>query len=300
MENEFDTNEMGLSTCISVGGVVIPIPPNATTTEENSQDPNHLKVQCITRKIPYFVMIAYYKSFDEDETRAFIAAAEFKKKRLQEQYPNAYIDEVKRVTTSDDFIKAWNEINTFLTGPLMQYDLREVHFFGHSSFKDLNFYLSEIKGNDVDVIPKLPWSKTLGASALVLHSCRSSRYEEQKGEALASKKCIANDLSKSQRVRVVGQVVYATNNTGDTVGEWKYRNSSLTNYWELDWFDINPNVVLWGYRAGLSVWWYYSSDNEYKNLSDSQIWPCRGFIAGKEHPRIVRADVFNDFDLTYI
>lgn len=287
-----------IKACIDQGGILVPVSASAMTTGENSPEPDHLVVQCITRKKPYFVMLPYYKAQAQDETRAFVAAAEFKKQRLQRQYPDALI-EVIQITTPDDFTHAWNHINGLLTGPQIQYELREVHYFGHSDFDKLHLLGGSISYNEVRQLPQLPWSSTAGASALVLHSCRSSRFEARKKlDEIEAMKCIANAFSQAHKVRVIGQVVYATNNTGDAIEDWKYRNSSSENKQLIDVQKVS-NVVLWGYCAGGSSL-EFADTSEYWNLKSGQIWPCRGFINGTDYARIVQKNVFNDFDLKYI
>ncbi|CAK7067838.1 hypothetical protein [Saezia sanguinis] len=294
---EIEIIDTNLGACVNIGGIPVIIPPSATTEGENSDKPDTLVVKCITRKRPYFVMMPYYRADAESKTRAFVAAANFKKERLQKLYPDARID-VKPVTKADDFKTVWNGINGLLTGPMIGYDLREVHYFGHSDFDNLYLFGDEISYDDVPELQQLPWSAGVGKSAFVLHSCRSSRFEEQNEGNKALKKCIANAFSESHRVRVIGQVVYATNNTGDSVAEWKYRNSSSENKRLIDELKVN-NVVLWGYCAGGSSSGYMTS-SEYWNLKSGQIWPCRGFFGGSDLPRTVAKDVFNSFDLTYI
>jgi len=294
-ENNFVIFDSDIGTCINAGGLPVPvsIPRTATTEGENSEQPDTLVTKCITRKKPYFVMMPYYRSDDVSRTRAFVAAANFKKERLQRLYPDALI-EVKLITTADDFKTTWNAIGTFITNSNEQYYLKEVHYFGHSDYNNL-YLLGQISYDDVTQLQQLPWSV---GGTFALHSCQSSRFEEQNEEGVLAKKCIANAFSRAHDVRVIGQVVYATNNTGDTVDDFKYRNRSLTNWFLVDLVDVN-NVVLWGYRAGSSSE-KFASDPEYKQLSNFQIWPCRVFSNGVDFPRAVAKDTFNHFDLTYI
>lgn len=291
-----------------------------TTPGTSSTKPENVVSQCISEKIPYFMMMAYHNPNKPSKSKSFEVAAEFKKKRLEQRYPKAIIDHDYKVTYAADFIRTLNGINEKIKS-CPNYLLKEIHFFGHSNYDNL-YFLGD--GNDLTYeklkeLNPLPWDSGYSDAALVLHSCRSSRFEDQsKQNDKDSKKCIANALSEHLKARVVGQVTYATNNTGKTLSDWKYRNSSLTNSWEIDWFTMNPDIVLWGYAAGTSTEYNYGETEEYQKFvtyktrylrgmrtykvaeSNNQIWPCRAFQPGKTFERIVEKDQFNRFDLIYI
>ncbi|RUS67392.1 hypothetical protein CUZ56_01337 [Saezia sanguinis] len=290
-----------------------------TTPGTNSTKPENVISQCISEKLPYFVMMAYHDPDKPGKSEAFRVAAEFKKKRLKQIYPKAIIDVEDKVTHTADFISILNGIGEKIKN-CPNYLLKEVHFFGHSNFDMLFFHG---KGDNLTYgklkeLNPLPWDNDYLDAALVLHSCRSSRFEDQEEDKdIRAEKCIANALSKHLNAKVVGQVTFATNNTGKTVNDWKYRNSALKNQWEIDWFTMNPNIVLWAYAAGTSVQATHGNSEEYKKFltyqthyirgvryttseSNNQIWPCRAFQPGRTFERVVEKDKFNRFDLIYI
>lgn len=267
------------------------IPENKLTWGKVIELAKTVVQQKITRKKDLYVMIPYTKTGETSFTRA----AEYKKNRLQKLYSDAEF-RVKSFNTTDDFKGIWTEIYNDTTAENAKYNLKEIHYFGHSGHSALYLSNGTYTKDDIGKLEKLSWSEN---GALVFHSCRSSRYEDHEDKTLRDTgDCIARSFSSLQDAKVIGQMMYATYDTADTVDEMKYRNRSITNKVLVDVWGSN-NLVLWGYKAGSSAD-AYEKDEEYKKLSNGQIWPCRGFNKGLVLPRVVHADHFNDLDLTYI
>lgn len=72
-------------------------------------------------------------------------------------------------------------------------------------------------------------------------------------------KCIANAFSETQQTKVIGQVVFASFNTGSDIDSLKYRDPSWFNAAFVDVLKFS-NLVLWGYKAGDEIDGAFSED----------------------------------------
>lgn len=262
-----------------------------STTENNTVE------QKITRPINLYVMIPYNRP---DQPQFNIAAA-FKKDRVDEQLKASktvapYEIWYKPAYKVQEFKDIWMAIAEAVNSG-NKYNLREVHFFGHSDPEGIYFTDG---GIGFSVVPQLQVLKWSPIGTFVLHSCRSGRFEDMKDELDQSeKKCIANVFSDHLQVKVVGQCTYASFHDIDTLNDVKHRYAR---------FDETSNkLVLWGYNIGLttgaSTFGHHWNDSDLWNMAFGQIWPARAFIKGKEQtnpPRIVRAGHYNELDLEYI
>jgi len=276
----------------------------STQPPKEDGGPNEHK-QIIKRKKLY--ILSYYSKSGED---TFKRAARFKKKRLQEKYSDA-VYWVKSFTSVEDFKKVWKEVYQATTGEKALYFLVEFHYFGHSSPHFFYFLGGKFGIEDIPQIEILTFDAQDGA--LILHSCLSSMYEEQKQNTQYlpnikkeqdKKSCIAHSFANYLKVKTIGQVVKANFNTGDTEDDFKYRSYSWYNKVKVDWVG-KENLVLWGYNAGKAVDSKHLGSKEtieHSLLADYQLFPARGFEKdGNETVgRIVQSDVFNALDLKYI
>ncbi|MTH48263.1 hypothetical protein [Intestinirhabdus alba] len=264
---------------------------------KKSQEPN-VKTVKITRAKRLDIMLVYG---GEDGYKEMQKAADFKSKRLQEKHKT---HEIKTYvyTNIKSFKQIWTEIYKLTqmktsSGSAL-YSLHEMHLFGHSSNKML--YLVG-KGENITIsmvieLEKLDWHKKEGC--IIFHSCRSGRYEDNTDKKNTN--CIAREFSKCQKVITVGQMVYATFNTGDELKDWRKRNKQLSNKLKVDLLGFD-SLVLWGYKSERKVKKYYSKDPEYSLLEDWQIWPARMFISGEINlARICYKGVYNNTDEKYI
>jgi hypothetical protein len=273
---------------------------NISHANTRPMEPNgavHVHQVKITRTKRYDVMIAYGGHGGAE----MLKAANFKRKRLKEQYPHGEIPETKVFRTRQEFKDIWTNIFIDLglrnKSGMPTYDLHEIHIFAHSNSDHIK--IKEGENIDTDIIKQLEqlkWNDEKGY--LVLHSCRSARWEDDDVTKRESEDCLASDFSKYHKAYVIGQMVYASFNYGEKPEDWLYRDR-FNDKIAVDFMGLDE-LVLWGYKSGTSINDHYSKNKEYTNLTDGQIWPCRKYRNGAEHKRSIAIDMFNYDDLTFI
>ncbi|WP_373239247.1 hypothetical protein [Kluyvera ascorbata] len=252
----------------------------------------------ISRPVRYDVMIAYGGHGGAE----MLKAAEFKKKRLEAKYPNGVVIGPKIFKSLDEFEKIWTDIFYDVCklnkSGLPTYDLCEIHIFAHSNPDRISIKKGEhITSEIVESLENFIWNPENGY--LVLHSCRSGRYESDDIDQRSGGECIARAFSRHEpSAYVIGQMVYASFNYGLDLEDYKYR-TSINDYIAIDWLN-KQEILLWGYKSGSKVEKRYSNDPGYKNLADGQIWPCRKFRNGEALSRAVTRNGFNYDDLNFI
>jgi len=282
----------------------------------------------ISKKIPLFILFSYS---GKSGASSFLAAAKFKKKRLERIYPEAEIEVriIRDFKIIEEFKTKWIDLyNELEADP--KYQLWEVHYFGHGNHECLSL---DDKGKNLnfekeDELPTLPWHPDKGI--FVLHSCRGAAYEDSfSQEKLHSQVCLAQRISVLQQTRCLGQVVYANycalpsqkNIIGSDLTDKehdsfvKYRPNRVNNSLSIT---FGADAVLWGYAlltgstgrkiernkesyekamAGSEKGLYakYQIYSEVEKLSHlNQIMPCRVFNKGvQEQIRVVELSIFN-------
>lgn len=268
-----------------------------TKKTSDSGEPNVIQV-AITRPVPYYVMIAYGGHGGAE----MLKAAEFKKKRLEMLYPKGKVTEPKIFKSLKEFEKIWTDIFYDICklnkSGQPTYDLHEIHIFAHSNPDRISIRQEEhITAEVVETLENLIWNPEKGH--LVLHSCRSGRYEDDDLEKRKSKECIARAFSRHEpSACVIGQMVYASFNYAPDPEDGKFR-ATFNDKVAIDWLG-KRELVLWGYRSGGKVEDRYSKDKEYAILYGGQLWPCRKYRNGAELERKVESGKFNDDDLNFI
>lgn len=264
-------------------------------TDKNKPNVKHV---AISRPLRYDVMIAYGGHGGEEMKKA----AEFKKKRLKAQYPKGVIIGPKIFKSLKEFESIWTEIFFDICkvnkSGQPTYDLHEIHIFAHSNPDRISIRKGEhITAEVVNSLENFIWNPEKGY--LVLHSCRSGRYESDDLSQRNSSECIARAFSRHESTAfVIGQMVYASFNYAPNSTDCKFR-STLNDYLAIDWLN-KQEIVLWGYKSGSKIKERFSNDIEYKSLSEGQIWPCRKFRNGEELQRTVASSTFNYDDMNFI
>lgn len=174
----------------------------------------------------------------------------------------------------------------------------EIHIFAHSNPDRISIKKGEhITAEVVESLENLIWNP--GKGYLVLHSCRSGRYESDDLDQRSGGECIARAFSRHESsAYVIGQMVYASFNYGPGLEDCKYRKT-VNDYVAIDLFG-KQELLLWGYKSGSKVKKRFSNDREYESLVDGQIWPCRKYRNGEKLDRTVTSDVFNYDDLNFV
>jgi hypothetical protein len=270
----------------------------AKTQKENSfGEPNVVHV-AISRPVRYDIMIAYGGHGGTE----MLKAAEFKKERLEAQYPNGVVIGPKIFKSLEDFKRIWtginHDVNILNKSGRQKYDLHEVHIFAHSNPERISIRKGEhITMDVVSSLENLTWNPNKGC--LVLHSCRSARYEGDDIDQRSGNECIARAFSECQSsAYVIGQMVYASFNYAPKIMDLKFR-AAINDYIAIEWLD-KKELVLWGYKSGSKVKKRFGHDKEYLVLIDGQIWPCRKFRNGQQLERTVSNYSYNYDDLNFI
>ncbi|MCL9674339.1 hypothetical protein [Citrobacter sp. MNAZ 1397] len=273
---------------------------NISHANTRPMDPNgavHVHQVKITQTKRYDVMIAYGGHGGAE----MLKAAEFKRKRLLEKAPESVIPTPKIFRSQQEFKDIWtsifNDLQLRNKSGMYTYELHEIHIFAHSDPDQIRIRDGEhINKTVIQSLEKLRWSPELGH--LVLHSCRSGRFENDRLTERNSEECIARDFSRCQSAYVIGQMVYASFNYGPQPQDWKYR-ATVNDKIAIDVLGMNE-LVLWGYKSGDAIKDRFSNDVEYKTLFGGQLWPCRKYRNGEKIDRKVAQDQFNDDDLNFI
>lgn len=251
----------------------------------------------ISRTKRYDAMIAYGGHGGAE----MLKAAEFKRKRLLEKDPDSVIPAPKIFRSQQEFKDIWtsifNDLQLRNKSGMYTYELYEIHIIAHSNSDFIIIKEGEhITEEVVKTLEKLRWHPQNGY--LVLHSCRSGRFEDDDIIERDSKECIARSFSKFHETNVIGQMVFASYNSIIHSSEIRYREMA-NDYVEVDILG-SKNLVLWGYKSGNKIKKHYSKQEEFSALNDGQIWPCRKFRNGEEYNRHVAPEKFNFDDLTFI
>lgn len=268
-----------------------------TRRSNDNGEPNVVHV-AISRPIRYDVMIAYGGHGGAE----MLKAAEFKKKRLESKYPKGEVKGPMIFKSLADFEKIWTaifyDICKLNKSGQPKYDLCEIHIFAHSNPDRISIKKGEhITAEVVESLENLIWNP--GKGYLVLHSCRSGRYESDDLDQRSGGECIARAFSRHESsAYVIGQMVYASFNYGPGLEDFKYRKT-VNDYVAIDLFG-KQELLLWGYKSGSKVKKRFSNDREYESLVDGQIWPCRKYRNGEKLDRTVTSDVFNYDDLNFV
>lgn len=277
-----------------------------TTTEPPRADgqPN-THVQVIKRKKLLYIMLYYYGA-EAGGGQQFKLASGFKSYRLQygdfnildldplkEPIKNR---EVKQFTfyKIKDFKEAWTKIYDLANQD--QYYLQEVHLLGHGGHDVLYFKNESFTYELVKTLEVLPFTDT---GALVLHACRSGRYEDNKkdDENNINENCIARAFSTHLKVKVIGQMTFSLFNPVTSLDGVKYFDYEIARR---GLSIIAPNLVLWAYRIGNAVKSKHGQESDYNTLSEGQLFPARVFYPDGRTIYNVGKDMFNDSDLKYI
>lgn len=274
---------------------------NITTLPTKQDGQPNTQQQIIKRKKPLYVVMYYTGKGGAQMQRA----ANNKAMRLKQADGSHPTNRDYRVIEQFDFLLVkdfktiWTTIYNKTSTPDANYILHEIHIFGHSlpNFLQLRGSAEIIDDAVVKTLEPLNWHPTKGA--LVLHSCRSGRFEDQDDKKLKLERfCIARSFSTAQQTKVIGQMTYAKFNVITSLDSVKYY-SPMINHALVDWANVG-NIVLWAYKTGNSVQSIHGNTAEYKVLADEQLWPCRVFNKGIDQAYNYGRDQFNEADLTYI
>jgi len=236
-----------------------------TTTSETTSDTDN-KTDVIVKKKQNLRVVIYYAKKDDN----FPKAGKYRLRRLQEAFPEHKGNQTRifGVVSVADFTKAWNEIETLSK----KYLLKRIHLFGHGNQHNLYFAGESLGLAGIKELCKLEWSPD---GVMVIHTCRSGLL--LKVEKEGSETCIAQELSRSQGIRVIGTSIKAG------FSKTKDRRNPI-----LDSAYFANDIYLWGYKSGSEVERVHGNDEEYKLVENYKIWACFQYAKDKQLPRILK------------
>lgn len=281
---------------------------NGQVTESTTEPPRadgqpNTHVQVIKRKKLLYIML-YYNGKEASGGEQCRCAANYKTERIMRggSFNMFDTDILKNVEVQQfqiykikDFQETWTKVYKLANQD--NYTLQEVHIFahgGHNVFylKGENFTYDLVANLEV-----LPFSKT---GALVLHTCRGGRFEDNNKDDygnLTSNQCIARVFSEHLKTKVIGQMTYSLFNPVTSLGGTKYYNME---YLRRGLTLGLSNLVLWSYKIGNAPKSAHGDQPDYQALADGQLWTARVFENGNNGLYTYGKDVFNAHDLKYI
>lgn len=193
-----------------------------------------------------------------------------------------------------DFQETWTKVYNLANQD--NYTLQEVHIFAHGAHNSLYMYGETFTIDLVKTLETLPFGKT---GALVLHTCRGGRYEDnsENDERDASEKCIARAFAEHLNIKVIGQMTGANFTIAFSLEDCKYCNFEFVRRM----LSVGAsNAILWGYKMGTEIKRRDGDKPDYQILADGQLWSARVFYGDGREIYSIGKDMFNDSDLKYI